>query len=444
MPAEASRSPEASPDRRSWSEAAAVYRRPQVISLLFLGFSAGLPYLLVFSTLATWLREDGVDVATIGFFSWVGITFSIKVLWAPLVDRLPLPFLSSWLGKRRAWMLIAQLGLVLGILAMALSDPARNIETVAVFAVFIAFASATQDIAIDAYRIEVAEVDLQGAMASTYILGYRLATLCAGAGALYAAEFLSWSWAYALMAALVAVGVVTTLVISRPPGNANNPDPQSHSITGITFATVYRPMLDAVADFFVRYGRQALLILVFIAVYRIADIVMGVMANPFYIDLGFSKTDIANVTKVFGFAMSIAGAFLGGVMVARYGVWRPLLLGGILTAGSNLLFAVLSGIGPDLAFLAVTVSADNLSAGLASSAFIAYLSSLTSRDFTATQYALFSSLMTLPGKFIGGYSGTLVAAQGYGDFFVYTAIAGVPAILMLVFLIRPHLRDAGR
>lgn len=441
MPAEASPPSDNRPDQRSWSEAIAVYRRPQVISLLFLGFSAGLPYLLVFSTLSAWLREDGLEIATIGFFSWVGITFSIKVLWAPMVDRLPLPVLTRWLGKRRAWMLLSQLGLMIGIFAMAWSGPAENIGLIAVLAIFVAFASATQDIVIDAYRIEVAETDIQGAMASTYILGYRLATLCAGAGALYAAEFLSWPWAYSLMAGLVSVGIVTTLVISRPPARRGAEQESDHSGDEITLASVYNPMLDAIHDFISRYGRRALTILLFIAVYRIADIVMGVMANPFYIDLGFSKTDIANVTKVFGFAMSIAGAFLGGILVARYGVWRPLLLGGALTAGSNLLFAALAGIGPDVSFLAVTVSADNLSAGLASAAFIAYLSGLTSRDFTATQYALFSSLMTLPGKFIGGYSGVIVEAQGYGDFFIYTAMAGVPAILLLLFLMKSQIKS---
>lgn len=440
MPAEASPPSDNRPGQRSWSEAVAVYRRPQVISLLFLGFSAGLPYLLVFSTLSAWLREDGLEIATIGFFSWVGITFSIKVLWAPMVDRLPLPVLTGWLGKRRAWMLLSQLGLMLGIFAMAWSGPAENIGLIAVLAVFVAFASATQDIVIDAYRIEVAETDFQGAMASTYILGYRLATLCAGAGALYAAEFLSWPVAYSLMAGLVSVGIVTTLVISRPPARRGAEQESGHSQDEITLASVYNPMLDAIRDFVSRYGRHALMILLFVAVYRIADIVMGVMANPFYIDLGFSKTDIANVTKVFGFAMSIAGAFLGGILVARYGVWRPLLLGGVLTAGSNLLFAALAGMGPDVNFLAVTVSADNLSAGLASAAFIAYLSGLTSRDFTATQYALFSSLMTLPGKFIGGYSGVVVEAQGYGDFFIYTAMAGVPAILLLLFLMKSQIK----
>ena len=427
---------------KTWREALLVYTRPRVIGMIFLGFSAGLPFLLVFSTLSAWLRDEGTTRTVIGFFSWVGVTYSIKVFWAPIIDRLPLPLLTRLLGKRRSWMLIAQIGIALGLAGMAFSDTQMQLTQLALLAVLVAFSSATQDIVIDAYRIEAVDREYQGAMAATYVFGYRLALLAAGAGAFYIAEFHSWQYAYLSMAALMSIGMLTTLIIQEPE---HTPRTANKTKTGGFFARLSNWFATAViepfTEFFTRNGKLALLILLLIAIYKLSDITMGVMANPFYLDLGFSKTDIANVTKIFGFFMTIAGAALGGILVVRYGLMRPLLLGAVMVALTNLLFAVLAVSTPSLTLLALVISTDNLSGGLAASAFIAYLSSLTNQAYTATQYALFSSLMTLPAKLLGGFSGIVVDAQGYFAFFVYAAAIGLPAIVLVVVLMRLDFGD---
>ncbi len=434
----------------SWRDAVTVYRHPRVLAMLFLGFSAGLPFLLVFSTLSAWLTEEEVSRSAIGFFSWVGITYSVKVLWAPVVDRVPLPVLTRVLGKRRSWMLLAQLGIAMGLLGMSAIDPTEHLAQVAAFALLVAFSSATQDITIDAYRIEAVSRERQAAMAATYILGYRVALLVAGAGAFYLAEYGSWSGAYLTMAALMLIGMTTVLIIREPEHghnlenlqlekrvvrfmerSAHLPD-RLRRILGWLIGAVVCPFV----DFFARNGMLAIAILVFIGIFRLSDITMGIMANPFYLDLGFSKPQIANITKIFGFFMTIAGSVLGGVLVVRYGIMRPLLLGAVMVAATNLLFALMASVGPDLALLTVVISADNISGGLANAAFIAYLSSLTNRAYTATQYALFSSLMTLPGKFIGGFSGIIVDGYGYVSFFVYASAIGVPAVLLVLYLMQ--------
>nr|WP_269802659.1 MFS transporter [Marinobacter sp. G11] len=419
--------------------------------MLFLGFSAGLPFLLVFSTLNARLADVGVETATIGFFSWLGITYSIKVFWAPVVDRLKLPVLNRLFGKRRSWILLAQAGIATGLYLMAAVDPLSAPETLALCGLLVAFSSATQDVAIDAYRIEIAEERLQAALAATYIFGYRLALLVAGAGALYLAEFWSWQVSYQVMAALVGVGVLTVLVAREPEVNhfaaaediaekvqeeaarRGHLPPRLAKLAGWFYAAVAGPFV----DFFRRYKELAIMILVLVAVYRISDIAMGVMANPFYLDfMGFSKTQVADVTKVFGFFMTILGSMVGGVLVVRYGVRRILLAGAIMTAATNLLFVVLAQYPPDIKLLALVVSADNLSGGIANVALIAWLSSMTSASFTATQYALFSSLMTLPGKFLGGFSGIVVADFGYAQFFLVAGVMGVPAILLVLYIMR--------
>ncbi len=431
---------------KTWRETFSVYAQPRVVGMIFLGFSAGLPFLLVFSTLSAWLSDEGVARSVIGFFSWVGITYSIKVFWAPVIDRLPLPFLTKWLGKRRSWMLLAQLGIAGGLIGMGGADSQTELRLIAIFAVWVAFCSATQDIVVDAYRIEAAIPEYQGAMAATYVLGYRLALLVAGAGAFYIAHYTNWQMAYYCMAATMVVGVLTTLIIKEPEHKISELSKQvehdleesigSQSILGklsIWFA-------DAVAspfiEFFRRNGKTGITILALIAIYRMSDITMGVMANPFYLDLGFSKKEIADVSKIFGFFMTIAGAGVGGLMVVRYGIMRPLLLGAIMVALTNLLFALLAISEPNLMLLAGVISADNLSGGIATSVFIAYLSSLTSSAYTATQYALFSSLMVLPAKFLGGFSGIVVDNYGYDNFFIYASVVGLPAIILVIVLMR--------
>jgi PAT family beta-lactamase induction signal transducer AmpG len=438
------------PPLRSWRGALAIYLRAPVITMLFLGFSAGLPFLLVFSTLSAWLRSDGVEVAAIGFFSWIGMLYSIKFFWAPVVDRLALPGLTRLLGQRRSWMLLAQAMIAAGLVGLASLDPLGNLGLVALFALLVAFGSATQDIAIDAFRIESAPDDIQAAMASTYIIGYRGGLLAAGAGALYVAALVSWEAAYLSMAALVGIGVITVLL---------RPEPERLSLTT---QLIHEPRVRAFlrasrgrakplrragawligavvcpfTDFFARHGLKALGLLLFIAVFRISDLAMASMANPLYIDLGFTLATIANVTNVFGIAMSIGGGILGGLLVARYGIGPLLVLGAVLATFTNLLFAALAMAGQSLPMLVMAIVGDNLANGLASAVFIAFLSSLTSRAYTATQYALFSSLMTLPGKFLSGFGGLVVTAQGYPAFFVIATALGLPAIALAIWISR--------
>ena len=339
-------------------------------------------------------------------------------------------------------MLLAQLGVVVGLIGMACSNSQSQLQQIALFAVWVAFCSATQDVVIDAYRIESVEPEYQGAMAATYVLGYRIALLMAGAGAFYIADYTSWKVAYFVMAAVMSVGLVATLCIKEP--EHKNFDERLREDVVVKHRNIWRRLstrfIDAVlnpfVEFFSRNGRTGLVILTLIAVYKMSDITMGVMANPFYLDLGFSKKDIADISKIFGFFMTIAGAAMGGALVVRYGVMRPLLLGAVMVAATNLLFAVLAVSEPNLLLLSGVISADNLSGGIATSVFIAYLSSLTNTAYTATQYALFSSLMTLPAQLLGGFSGMVVDSYGYTVFFIYASTVGLPAIVLVLLLMR--------
>lgn len=415
----------------TWGEAWEVYTQSKVIAMSFLGFSAGLPYLLVFSTLTAWLAEEGVSRSAIGLFAWVGMTYSIKVIWAPIVDRVVLPLLGSKLGLRRSWILLGQLLVFLGILAIAVWG-VNDLVLLAFFSLVIAFGSSTQDIAIDAYRIEAIDDRYQGAMSASYILGYRIALLVAGAGALYIAAYADWSISYLVMALLMGVGVLTVLLIEEPVATRQNLFRASDGEFNTQGSGVLKAFINPFRDFFARNGNLALLLLLFIGVYRLSDITMGIMANPFYLDMGYSKLQIANISKFFGFFMTILGAGISGLMVIRWGVYRCLLIGAISVALTNVFFAFLSLLqGPDLTWLAVIVSLDNLSGGFAATAFIAFLSGLTSKAYTATQYALFSSLMTLPGKFISGFSGFVVDAYDYFTFFLVAAAFGLPSIFLV-------------
>ncbi|MGH8456859.1 MAG: AmpG family muropeptide MFS transporter [Stenotrophobium sp.] len=436
---------------RRWRDSLRVYAQPRVLGMLFLGFSAGLPFLLVFSTLSAWLTQAGVSRTTIGYFSWVGVTYSIKFFWSPVVDRLHIPLLTRLLGRRRSWMLLAQCGIVAGLALMAFTDPSRHLQHTALLAIFVAFSAATQDISVDAYRIEAVDRDLQGAMAATYQLGYRLALIAAGAGALFIASAAGWRHAYLAMAALVGVGILTVLIIDEPgvkPSretaaqerrviefleNSNHWPPLLRNIMAWLIGAVVCPFV----DFFARNGlRSALTILLFVSVYRVTDIAMGVMANPFYLDLGFSLDQIASVAKIFGVIMTMTGAIAGGLLVLRLGILRTLVIGSLLVMFANFVFAFIAGVHPGVVGLALAISVDNLGSGIAGSAFIAYLSSLTNTAYTATQYALFSSIWALPGKLIGGFSGVIVDAVGYPLFFTYTALLAIPGLLLARHLLQ--------
>ncbi len=431
-----------------------IYTEPRVFRMLFLGFAAGLPLLLVFGTLSFWLREAGVDLSTIGFFSLVGLVYGFKWIWSPLVDQLPIPLLTRTMGRRRSWLLASQLVVALGLCGMALSDPALGLQRMVALALLTAFASATQDIALDAFRIESAAVAEQGAMAASYQAGYRSAMLVASAGALLIAaafdaneatyEQAPWAATYFIMAALMGIGIVTVLLSAEPipldrseysvAQSSQTAEAARHRMESLGRWLLVAFVLPFV-DFVKRYRYDALLLLALIGSYRISDVVMGVMANPFYHDMGFTKDEIATISKVYGVIMTLAGAAIGGVLSLRIGVVRTLFLGALLSAATNLLFAWLATRGHDLSGLVLTISADNLSAGIASAAFIAYLSGLTNVRYSATQYALFSSVMLLLPKFIAGGSGVFVESYGYETFFTGTALLGVP-VLLLVFLAR--------
>ncbi|MGE8396327.1 MAG: AmpG family muropeptide MFS transporter [Comamonas sp.] len=424
----------APPARRSWADTLKVYAEPASLRMLALGFSAGLPLLLVLGTLSFWLREAGINRTTIGYLSWVALAYAFKWVWSPLVDRMPLPILTRALGRRRSWLLLSQALIVGGLVGMAFSDPLRALDPIVWCALAVAFGSATQDIALDAFRIESADTERQAALAATYQTGYRLAMIWAGAGALWVAARAqgettgyvqgAWQAAYLVMAVSMLVGVVTVLCSKEP-----NPKPLESAKSVGEWLKV--ALVAPFADFIQRYRWQAALVLALIAVYRISDVVMGIMANPFYVDMGFSKDEVAAVTKVFGVIMTLLGAFIGGVMAMRWGVMRVLMLGALLSAASNLLFAWLSTRGHDVTGLTLVVSADNLAGGIASAAFIAYLSSLTNVQYSATQYALFSSMMLLAPKWLAGFSGQFVDAYGYETFFIATACMGVPVLLLV-------------
>ena len=402
--------------------------------MLFLGFSAGLPLLLILGTLSFWLREAGIDRSTIGYLTWVGLIYAFKWMWAPLVDRLSIPVFTKLFGRRRSWLLFAQLLIILGLVGMASIDPKVQLTPIVWCALLVAFGSATQDIALDAFRIESADSDHQAALAATYQTGYRLALIWSGAGVLWLAaraetgatsyDASAWQFAYLCMALSISVGVITTLFSKEPVrielAKARN-----------ATAWLHQTLIEPFADFIKRYGWHAILILSLIAIYRISDVVMGIMANPFYVDMGYTKDEVAAVSKVFGVVMTLVGAFVGGVLTLRFGVMRILFLGAILSAVTNLLFAWLATQGHDLHGLVWVISADNLSSGIATAAFIAFLSSLTNIQYSATQYALFSSMMLLLPKWLAGFSGVFVDSFGYPYFFISTAIIGAPVLILI-------------
>ena len=429
-----------------WRDVWKVYSEAATLRMLLLGFSAGLPLLLVFGTLSFWLREAGIDRTTIGYLSWVGLAYGFKWAWAPLVDRLPIPLLTRWLGRRRSWLLLSQATIMTALVFMALTDPKLALLPMVWCALAVAFGSATQDIALDAYRIESADIKRQAALAASYQTGYRIAMIWAGAGVLWIAaraeiagadgyQHGAWQTAYLVMAASMLLGMVTVLC---------SPEPQRRELPPSKNAADWLKgaLVEPFADFLRRYGKQALLILALIAIYRISDVVMGIMANPFYVDMGYTKDEVATVTKVYGVVMTLVGAFVGGGLAMRFGVMKVLMLGAVLSAGSNLMFAWLALRGHDVTALIFVISADNLSSGIASAAFIAYLSSLTNVNYSATQYALFSSMMLLLPKTLAGYSGVYVDTYGYSNFFIATSLLGLPVLLLVWLASRQNTPEA--
>jgi PAT family beta-lactamase induction signal transducer AmpG len=405
--------------------------------MLALGFSSGLPFLLVFSTQSAWLREVGISRTEIGLLSYVALAYTLKFLWAPVIDTFDVPGLARLLGRRRAWMLVAQLGVALGLASLAFGDPAHALAWTVATAFLIAFMSATQDVVVDGWRIDAAPSERQGMMSATYQLGYRLALLCAGAGALYLADFVSWKAAYLSMSALMAVGIAACLLAPRAPQEATPANNPTDAGSGpLDFPSLAASFVEPLADLVRRKGRMLALILALVALYRLPDFVSGVMANPLYIDLGFSKSDIATVSKIYGVWVGMAGAFAGGFAVSRLGLMPALLFGGIAASASHLMLALLAASGMRLDLLTLAISVENFASGFAGTALIAYMSSLTSPAFAATQYALLSSLYALPGKLVGGLSGLMVDSFGYPAFFAMTSTIGIPVAALCLIVWR--------
>ena len=450
----AARTPGRPAPLRRWATAARVYREPRVLAMLFLGFSSGLPFYLYFQTLSAWLRQSHIATVTIGMLSWAGLLYSLKFVWAPVVDRWRLPWLHRWLGRRRSWMLLAQLGIAGSLLLISASHPASDLLHVVVSAACLTFFGATQDTAMDAWRIESAPDEMQGAMIASYSLGYRAAMIVGGAGALGLAAELGWHASYAIMAALVAVGLITVLLVREPAPpaargtvvseeraiawlkrNAHWPAPMRRAGANFVGAVVC-PLL----DFFERQGMPtALLVLALVATYHFTDYAMGSMIYPFYIDHGYTLGQIATVVKLIGVSVNLVGVVLAGLLIARFGLRAALVLGSVLIMCSNLGFALLAHTsGPTLWGLGLANVLDNLALATQGMALIAFLSSLTSPKYTATQYALFSAFYGLAGKSLEGTSGFVQHAIGYVHFFVYTASLSLPPLLLLYWLARRH------
>ncbi|MGM8871779.1 AmpG family muropeptide MFS transporter [Psychrobacter sp. 2Y5] len=501
--------PKPSIEKKSLSESLKAYLDRRAIIMLFLGFVAGIPILLIFSSLSLWLREAGIDRSVVTMFSWAALGYAFKFIWAPLIDAVPLPILTKMLGRRRSWILVSQLLIITAICIMAGVNPANegSLFLMAVGAVLLGFSSATQDIVIDAYRIELAPPSLQAVLSAMYVTGYRLGMIVAGAGALYLADYFgstealysyeAWRNTYWIMAGVMGVGVITTLVIHEPVSqqvlvqretsdytrlvlvfaisvigfvlvfaNAGAVLPEVEGVFtgfvlevvrmavslaaaigigyGLVKANLVAPefarvtWVEPIADFFRRYGKKALLLLALIGLYRISDIVAGVISNVFYQDMQFTKVDIANAVKLVGVVMAIGGGFLGGLLAQKMRIMRAMMVGAVLACVTNLLFILLTYHPGSLPYMYLAVILDNLAAGLASAVFIAFLSALTSIRFTAVQYSIFSSLMTLLPKVIGGYSGSIVDSTSYPFFFLFTFALGIP-ILALIYYVDKHI-----
>ena len=482
----------------SWKVSLLIYKDIRVVRLLILGFSSGLPILLIFSTLSLWLKSAGIDRSTITLFSWAGLAYSFKFLWAPVIDKIPIPILSDKLGHRKSWLMLSQLLLIKLLIILGFIDPKHNLILMAIIIVCIGFCSATQDAMVDTYRIESAPQELQSAMSGTYIVGYRLGMIVAGAGSLFLASFFgaeeqfynvsAWQKTYIIMAVLQSIGLICVLMSPEPPSKRiilenfgdrlklinvffvsisifiliynvfpiiKFEDPLIKGIfiglkvlTGLsgmiiifTFSTrvnyvkkdvIYSTFWDPITSFVKKYGSIAIVILVIIGLYRIADIVMGVVANLFYSDMGYTLNQIATISKFWGLIATIFGGLLGGVLASKYNNYSILLLGSILASVTNILFALLSTLEPKIVYLIIVIIADNIAAGIASVAFVAFLSSLTNVNFTTSQFALFTSLMLFLPKIIGGYSGLIVDNFGYFNFFLITALMGLPVVILII------------
>ena len=442
----------------SYISAVTVYWHPRVVAILFLGFSSGLPLALTGQTLSLWLKEEGLSLTAIGLFAAVGTPYALKFLWSPIIDKVRIPGLSNVLGRRRSWLILTQILLIGATMALGFSGPSTNIGLTALLALGVAFASASQDIVIDAYRVEILEERQLAAGAAAIVFGYRVGMLVSGAGALYLASVVAWPLVYAVIAALVLVGVATVLL---------NPEPSVADISetresvceieawcaarphlsrrfSAALAWLYIAVVCPFAEFMSRPAWMA--ILLFVIFYKFGDSLAGVMTFPFLDDIGFSKIDIANVAKLFGFGATLVGLALGGALMAGVGLYRSLWICGILQLASNLMFAVQAMAGANIMLLALTIGLENLASGMGTAVFVAYLSSLCNVAYTATQYALLSSFMVVARTWLSSSGGVLAEWLDWAGFFLLTAGAAVPGLILLWWLGRAGLaaRPNGR
>ncbi|KAF1712497.1 MFS transporter [Pseudoxanthomonas kalamensis DSM 18571] len=423
---------------KGWSGIRRAFATPSAVTMLLLGFGSGLPFLLIASmTLSTRLRDVGLDLGSIGLISLASFFYLLKFLWAPLIDRYRFP-LTAFLGRRRSWLLASQIGVLVALAALALTRPEQGVTGLVVWVLIASFAGATQDSAVDAYRIEIAPATAQAALAATYTLGYRIGLILGGAGALYLAEYRGWKFSYLAMAALMLLPLLTTLLCREPVA------PEATVQRRIDFVGAFwQPF----TSFFRGNGWvMGLVLLAFVGLFKFPDQVIGVMSGPFYLDSGYTKADIATVSKLFGIWVGILGAFAGGAAVAAFGFRRMLFVAALGVAISNLAFLLMAQHPSQIWAFYAAITADNLFQGFAGTVLVAFMSSLTDRNFTATQYALLVSLANLPGKFVGGVSGYIVEATSYSTFFILSAATVVPTLLLLAWLwqrIRDPAREAG-
>lgn len=426
----------------SWLSSARIYADKRILIILLLGFSSGLPLLLVFSTLSIWLKFEEVSLTAIGLFSLVRTPYTFKFLWAPIIDKLELPILTKWLGRRRGWALVTQLALMASIFGLAVTNPAENPWITAIFALFVAFSSASQDIVIDAYRVEILADDEQGAGAGAIVLGYRMGMLSAGAGALWLASALSWQQVYLVMGGLVLIGIVAVFIANEPEIKTIQQDKEAEKARIILYMNRGIPIWFAkflvwtnegvvapFKDFMTRSGWVCAL--AFIVLYKLGESYLGVMAGPFYVAIGFSTAEIANVTKLFGLGAIIIGGLLGGIMVNHQGIFKSLMICGILQIAGTLMFALQAEVGHSVPMLMVTITAENITSGMATSAFVAYLSSLCNQAYTATQYALLSGLTAFSRDVLSATAGWTAEQVDWVGFFLISAIAAIPGLLVL-------------
>ena len=430
----------------NWITACRVYLNPRVLSMLFLGFSSGLPFGILAEPLTAWLFDSGVTKTSIGLFALVSLPYSLKFLWAPLIDSTNIPMITSWFGRRRGWALVTQLALLIAIIGLAFADPLQNLFMVAIFALGVAFASASQDVVLDAYRIEILETKSLAAGAAMLVFGWRFGQVGGAAAGLILADIFSWPLVFLGMASLTIIGMITVIINPEPKNNSihQGPElraglmrnhPESASFSNIYFkfvAWIYNALVSPFVDFISRNGWFA--VLAFIMLYKLGDAILAVMKVPFFLELGFTKTEIAGVAKLFGFNAIILGGIFGGIILAKIGILRGLFVCGILMASSNLIFIVQAFVGHDLSCLAFTIAIENITTGMGTTAFVAYLSSLCNMAYTATQYALLTSLMAFSRTIVSSGAGWFAEQLDWVPFFILTTLIAIPALIILKYI----------